>query len=332
VRSTALLEPRTPTSLPASDGFGKRMALVLGLAAVLFFARLSERAFWSEEVRWAQIPREMQRNGDYLWPTFNGQTYYDKPLGSYWLGLFSSFITGGFDETAARLPSAVSGIVAIAFAMLIARRLAGDDTAILTGIILATSFSFVFWARTASTDMETVAGVLAALWIFLRYEDRPSGGWILFFWIVMALTSLTKGLLGFALPVLIVGAYAINRPLTGLGSPLSFFANRWSLAAMPLGALLYLGPFLLSIAVHGSSHGLDMVYRENIRRFFDPVNHKGPIYLYSYVIFILLAPWSLLLPAALVHAHTCGDRKSRANAFALAYFWSVFIFFTLSSS
>ena len=54
--------------------------------------------------------------------------------------------------------------------------------------------------------------------------------------------------------------------------------NRWSLAAIPLGALVYLAPFLLSIAAGGSTDGLEMVYRENIRRFFDPVNHRAPIY------------------------------------------------------
>jgi len=43
-----------------------------------------------------------------------------------------------------------------------------------------------------------------------------------------------------------------------------------------------------------------MLFRENIRRFFAPHNHTGPIYLYAQVIFLLLAPWSLFLPAALL--------------------------------
>jgi hypothetical protein len=68
-----------------------------------------------------------------------------------------------------------------------------------------------------------------------------------------------------------------------------------------------------------------MVYRENVRRFFDPVNHRGPVYLYAYVIFELLAPWSVLLPAALI-------RFRRADRFALAYFWATFLFFTTSAS
>ncbi len=334
---------KTQASLAVSQ-WPPRMALVLALAGVLFFARLSERALWSEEVRWAQIPREMQQSGDYLWPTINGRTYYDKPLGSYWFVLLASLFTGGVDETSARLPSAFSGLAAVAFAMLIARRLHDDDTALWTGVILATSFSFVFFSRTASTDMETIAGVLAALWIFLRHEESPPGWWTLLLWFVMALTSLTKGLLGFVLPILIIGLYStlvpdIKRSASGrLGAPIravvlrnGWLFNRWSLAAIPLGVLVYLGPFLVSSAVHGELDGLEMVYRENLRRFFDPVNHRGPIYLYVYVIFGLLAPWSLLLPAALMHAHTLNNRN-RGSAFALAYFWGTFVFFTLASS
>ena len=329
----------TPTQASSAESrWPVRLTLVLAFAGLLFCARLSERALWSEEVRWAQIPREMQASGNYLWPTINGRTYYDKPLGSYWLVLLASLFTGGVDETSARLPSALAGLAAVAFAMLIARRLYDDDTATWTGVILATSFSFVFFARNASTDVETIAGVLAALWIFLRKEAHPPGWWILLLWLVMALTSLTKGLLGFVLPIMIIGLYSTF----ALGSlPRSFRAlvernqcmfNRWSLIAIPLGVFVYLGPFLLSIAAGGGVDGLEMVYRENIRRFFDPVNHRGPVYLYGWAIFMLLAPWSLLLPAALVHAHAGENKTERGRLFALAYFWGTFAFFTLSSS
>ena len=78
-----------------------------------------------------------------------------------------------------------------------------------------------------------------------------------------------------------------------------------------------------------------MVYRENVVRFFHPFDHRGPIYLYVYVIFALMAPWSALLPAALVETHSrrnAGAEPARADRFALVYFWATFIFFTLSGS
>src|SRR3954469_17424327 len=103
----------------------------------------------------------MQASGDYFWPTINGPTYYDKPLGSYWLVLLASRLTGSVDETAARLPSAVAGWLGVLLIMLIGRRLYGDRSAVLAGLVLATSWSYVFFARHASADAENVAGVLA---------------------------------------------------------------------------------------------------------------------------------------------------------------------------
>ncbi len=309
-------------------------AAVLGLAAVLFLARLGERALWSEEVRWAEIPREMQRTGDYFRPLFNGRPYPDKPVGSYWLVLAASRFIGGINELSARLPSAISALAAVVFLMLLARHLYDDRVAVLAGAILATSYGFTFFARTASADAETVTGVLAALWLFVRNDSRP-GRWLFLFWLVMAVTSLTKGLLGFALPLLVAGVYSTwDKKVSGTFSaaekvPDTFLSrngwllNRTTLFAAPLAAAVYMAPFLLSPA--GPREGLAMVYRENVRRFFDPVNHRGPVYLYAYVIFELLAPWSVLLPAALF-------RIRRADRFALAYFWSTFLLFTLSAS
>src|SRR5262249_476513 len=64
-------------------------------------------------------------------------------------------------------------------------------------------------------------------------------------------------------------------------------------------------------------------------------DHRGPIYLYLYVIFALAAPWSALLPAALLEVHQrrrVGDEPARGDRFALVYFWATFVFFTISGS
>lgn len=147
---------------------------------LLYFVQLGGRALWSEELRWAQIPREMLQSKEYFLPTINGNTYYDKPLGSYWLVLFSSWCTGAMDELACRLPSAISGMISVLFTMLIALRLYDQKTAIYSGIILGTSYSFVFFSRHASTDLENIAGILIALYLFLVYEKslKAGGYWL----------------------------------------------------------------------------------------------------------------------------------------------------------
>lgn len=324
------------------------MVVVLCFFGMLFFVQLGGRALWSEELRWAQIPREMLQSKEYFLPTINGNTYYDKPLGSYWLVVLSSFCTGKMDELACRLPSAISGMVSVLFTMLIAVRIYDQKTAIYSGIILGTSYSFVFFSRHASSDLENIAGILIALYLFLAFKNKPQGWWVLPFWMMMALTSLTKGLLGFALPLLVAGVYSIaqnykmilsaKKPSLILVNSLK--ANEWffqwrTLIALPTAMLVYLAPFLISLMWFGNSEGLSMVWRENIRRFYNPVNHIGPIYLYFGVIFTLLAPWSLLLPAALAQAFSnskAGEKEQRSDLFALVYFISMFVFFTLASS
>jgi 4-amino-4-deoxy-L-arabinose transferase-like glycosyltransferase len=289
---------------------------------------------------------------NYFWPTINGHVYYDKPLGSYWLVLFSTPFTGGLNEAATRVPCAIAGILTVALLMLLVRRLYDARTAILSGVILATSFSFVFFSRHASADVETLTGELAALLLFNHYEDRGGGIWVVGLWLIMAATSLTKGLLGFVLPILVIGAYSCLRDgwaqlfeEISRGSPVDRIQrlidrNRWyfnwyTVAGIAVGGFVYYLPFEISARMMGTQKGLAMVYRENVVRFFHPFDHRGPIYLYVYVIFGLMAPWSALLPAALVETHSvrhAGAEPARADRFALVYFWATFIFFTLSGS
>jgi 4-amino-4-deoxy-L-arabinose transferase-like glycosyltransferase len=349
---------------------------VLALTATLYFVRLGVRALWASEFRWAEIAREMLLTRNYFWPTNNGRVYFDKPLGSYWLVLAATWITGRVDEAATRIPGAVAGVLAVALLILLARRLYSDRTGVAAGLILATSFSFVFWARTASADVETIAGELGALLIFVKNENR-AGWWVVPMWLVMALTSLMKGLLGFALPILVISVYStvadgwleVRRWLMGGRSAWRIHwlveRNRWffnwrTTVAVGLAGAVYFAPFAISFALTKSASGIYMVYRENIERYFAPFDHRGPIYLYAYAIFGLMAPWSAFLPAALVLAHNRSeaasaltqshphltspatererDRQERArdllrsDRFVLAFFWTTFIFFTLSGS
>ena len=311
--------------------FPVALTLLLLATAALFLTRLGDRALTSEEVRWATVAREMRAGGDPLRPTINGGAYPDKPVGSYWLIVAASYLTGGVDEASARLPAALAGVLGVGLLVGLARRLADDGTALLAGAILATSFGFVVYARRATADVETVVGVLAAVSLGQRHASR-GGPWVLALWAIMALTSLTKGLLGFALPLAVLGVNTLSLAwgdrrdggfVGGLARHGRWLLTPWTLLAVPLAVAIYFAPFALS-----SGGGLGMVWRENVQRFVAPHNHTGPVYLYAGVIFALLAPWSAFLPAALVPPRqgTPGDR------FARVYFWTVFAFFTLAAS
>jgi 4-amino-4-deoxy-L-arabinose transferase-like glycosyltransferase len=339
------------------DRYGAPAVIVL--AAVLLFARLGTRALWSSEFRWAEIAREMIITHDYFWPTINGHVYFDKPLGSYWLVVAATWLTGAMDEAAARIPCAIAGVLAVLLLIQIGRRLYDQRTAVIAGLILATSFSFVFYSRHASADVETISGELAALLVFLRNNrdfdhdgaaGMAPGWWVVALWLIMAVTSLTKGLLGFALPMVVIGTYSIlgdgwaalrdGIARGGLADRWRWIItrNRWFLnwytpAAIALASVIYYLPFAISHMRTGSTAGIYMVYRENVERYFEPFDHRGPIYLYTYVIFALMAPWSAFIPAAIVHAHRRQEAAmSRSDRFTLVFFWATFAFFTISGS
>jgi 4-amino-4-deoxy-L-arabinose transferase-like glycosyltransferase len=328
------------------------VAAVLALAALLFLTRLGDRTLWSMELRWAQIPREMLQTGCYFRPTINGQVYYDKPLGSYWLVVLAALVRGVCDETAARLPGALAGLLSVGLLMVLARKLYDTATAWRAGLVLATSFSMVFFARHASADLLNLAGVLLALVLFVTNAHRPTGWWLVPFWLVLALTSLTKGLLGFVLPLLIIGVYRSFPSSTsepgGFFRRQSWLLNAKTLLACPLALVVYLLPFLISAIQHDDHSGLALVYRENLQRFLAPHNHRGPVYLYAGAIWVLLAPWSVLLPAALVRKEAARRKPSglsdepeglrpaasfpASRLFTRVFIWTILIFFTLARS
>ena len=346
------LQPDWSARAEISFGWCLVAAIVIALAALLFFARLGTPSLWRSEFLWAEITREMRLTHDCFWPAIMGRVYYDKPLGTYWLVLASTLVTGRLDETACRIPSALAGLMAIGLLILLARRLYDWRTGLLSGFILGTSFSFVFWSRTASADVETITGELGALLLFMRYEERQDGWWTMGLWLIMAATSLIKGLLGFVLPIMIIGLFCVcAEGWRELGERLRhgpfggrirwvIARNRWLFnrqapVAIPIGLAFYGWPFLTSLELAGSNQGLRMVWRENVVRFFHPFDHRNPLYLYCGAIFALMAPWSMLLPAALAQAHQ--DRRRglepmRSDRFILIFFWATFVFFTASGS
>src|SRR5260370_35164732 len=146
--------PTDATGLSASSveigEWGRAAVGFLVLASVLFFARLGARALWASEFRWAEIAREMIVAHNYFWPTINGRVYYDKPLGSYWLVVASTWLTGGMNEPAARIPCALAGRFAEARVAGILRRPFGLPPPGLAALIPPPNFSVVFFSRPSS--------------------------------------------------------------------------------------------------------------------------------------------------------------------------------------
>src|SRR5262249_23136171 len=119
------------------------------------------------EARWLFVSQEMLRSGDWLEPRILGEFYGDKPLLSYWLIALIATPSGVVDETIARLPSAIAGAGVVGLTALCAAPLLGRRQAVFAGFVVATSFSLIFWARSACADLVSLFFSTAAVAVYL---------------------------------------------------------------------------------------------------------------------------------------------------------------------
>lgn len=265
------------------------LLLLLGTSALLLLFGLQARELWGAETRWANISLQMLQSGDYFDPYLLGSPYYDKPLPSYWLITLTAKLFGGLGNVSLRLSSVLGGWLSVWWVYALGARLFDKRTGLLAGWLLSTTFFFLVWARVATADVLTVCGVLAAVWWYWRGPEDTRVSRYLVFFLILSLTSLLKGLIGFILPALVL-------------LPHLFSAGRWKrhlnvrlLPALVVAAALYMAPFVLSHwygePTYGES-GLALVLRENVVRFFHPFDQFGPVWLYVAYLPIYTLPWA----------------------------------------
>jgi 4-amino-4-deoxy-L-arabinose transferase-like glycosyltransferase len=271
------------------------LLLVVLAAAALYLPGLGRHDLWNpDEARYAQVAREMRQGSGLLVPHLNGEVYAQKPPLLFWSIAAVSAPWGRVTETAARLPSALAGIAAVALTFLIARRFFGRRAAWLAAAAFATCFKTVWQARFGQIDMLLAALVAAAVWCWVRghTEDRPNL-YPLFF-LFTGLATLAKGPVGLLPPLLAVTAYhALGREWEALRR----LRVGWGLLLWAAVVALWLVPAGIA---GGADYFETLVLRQNITRFAEPWHHQQPWYYYLTVVPGDFFPWSLLLPAAAV--------------------------------
>lgn len=306
-----------------------RFSYLFIASMILLFTLLGAREIWTQEHRWADIVFGMFYRHDFLHPYLGENTYYDKPLLSYWLVAGFAKLTGALTTWALRLPSAFSGLLAVWSIYSLGSTLKNKQLGLLSGWLLLTTFYFVFWARTSSADMLNLAGSLFAVsWYMARRNHMRFCDYTIFF-MILALTSLCKGLTGAIVPFFAVAVNVALEKSLKQHLRLSLF-----LSGIP-ALIVYLLPFWASSYFDNTSYdqsGLYLVYRENFIRYFEPFDHRGPIYTYFIYLPIYLLPWAFFFVPALF-ASLARWKTMSLNSKWIA--WTVlvlFLFFTLSGS
>lgn len=310
-------------------GSRAKLGYLLCASLLLLFTMLGARDIWTQEHRWAEIVYGMFYRQDFLHPFIGTITYYDKPLLSYWLIALMAKLTGSFTEATLRLPSAFSGLLAIFSIYRLGCMLKDKELGFLSGWLLLTTFYFIFWARTGSADMLNLAGSLfAIMWYFAKKDQAGFLDYCIFF-LVLALTSLCKGLVGAVIPLIVVFIDSLMHKSFSKHLCPNFFIG------MVLSVIVYLLPFIASLYYqddHYQQNGLYLVYRENILRYIKPFDHQGPVYIYLIYLPIYLMPWTLLFIPALLSLKTRYKNLTLNSKWIVWSMLGLFLFFTLSGS
>ncbi|TKB69690.1 MAG: glycosyltransferase family 39 protein [Nitrospira sp.] len=323
-----------------------QLLLLLLLSGLLFFTGLGSMGLTDrDEGRNAEAGREMFASGDFVTPTFNGELRVAKPVFVYWLMTISYHIFG-VSEFAARAPSALFGVGLIVMHYLFLTRLRGPTVGLFGALMLLLNIEVLALGRMAITDSVLIFFTTLSLYGFWLGLHEPGRGrhWIWAFYAGMAIATLTKGPVGFAVPLITGLLY-----LTATRQWLAF----WQRGAPITGTLLFLllaGPWYVAMfLLHGDAYS-SQAKVHTVGRFLAPMEGHGVGWWFYFPVLLLgFYPWSAFLPAGLYRAYQswrewrlirnrthdsetppgCGNEL---DWFAGLWVVGVFIFFSLSST
>lgn len=306
---------------------------LLLLCIAVFFVGLGVRDLWNiDEGMHGSIALNMLISGDWITPVFQGEPFLDKPPLFNWMNAIS-FMLFGVNETAARLPAALSGAACVFVTYLLGRRVFDARTGLLAAIIIATSPLVIILSRAVQYDMPFTLFTSLALYFFasaVLLEQRRTR-YMLAMYIAVALAFLTKGPLAIVIVGLVAGIYLLHK-------------DRFSLLLqmqIPLGIVIFLvivTPWFVLMEKANPGYLHYFLYQQHIANYlgdgegYKP-RHVEPFYYYLETMLIGFLPWCLVLPQALLHA----IRKNRGVergmiTFLLIWILGIFLFFSAATS
>lgn len=288
---------------PAPRGWTARDTLILtaliALAMVIFLPGLKSFGILDpSDGLYAECSREMLERHDLLTPSFNYQPFYEKPILIYWT-IMIAYKIFCVSEWAARLPSALSGVLCVAALYSLSRQFINRRAALLSSLVLLASPLFAVVGHLCLTDMLlTLFMTCATLSLF----GRLFGGsiWLLALaYVSLGLAMLAKG----PVALFLVGGTLVLYLICRGRDPAEKWHQFWWRRLWPLHPIAGLALILAIsapwyIAEHTATHGeffQEFFIRQNLGRAAGTVNHQNPWYYYIPFLLGGLFPWWLSL-------------------------------------
>lgn len=322
---------------PALSGCLKSMpraatSLFLLAALLFFFALGNHQLQGSTEARVAGIAMEMHLDDDWVTPRLFGEPFLEKPPLSLWLDAGAMRVFG-VSPWAVRLASAVAGLLSVMLLYGMLRRFGRPQAVAWTaGILLATMASYWSNVRGVGEDALLALGVTTALLAFFQAQRAPNAANSLLFIVGIAIATLSKGVLGLAMPGVVIFAYLLADNLIDKRLKVGAWLRPGLLTVVGLIPLLI---WLAVLYQRGGSHAVaEVLLTNSVGRFsgsFVEAGHYEPFYYYLAKLPEAFLPWNILVYLGLWHFR----KDLKANRYLLFFsLWIVaqFIMLTLASS
>lgn len=313
--------------------------LLLLLAGLLFFFALGNHELQgSTEARVAGIAMAMHLDNNWVVPQLFREPFLEKPPLSLWLDAGAIRLFGG-TPGAVRLASAFAGLFSVMLLYAMLRRFGRPKTlAFSAALILATMASYWSNVRGVGEDSLLSLGVTTALLAFylaMRPESERQGSttwaWALFT-AGMVIATLSKGVLGLAMPGIVIFVYLAS---TSLMDKRLHLADWLKPALFTLLALVPLMIWLGFLFQRGGMQAVgEVLWTNSVGRFsgsFVEAGHYEPFYYYIAKLPEAFLPWNILVYLGLWHFRKSLVRN-RYRLFFSVWLVAQFTLLTLASS
>lgn len=315
-----------PSNLPSAS----KIFLLVFIYGLIWFGTLQYRHLIpSDEGRYAEMAREMLVTGDWVTPRYNGYQYFEKPPLQVW-ATASAFKLFGVGEWQARLWTALTGFLTIIAIGFTGAKIYGQRAGLLAGIVLASSPMWIIGGHVNSLDMGLsafLAGALCSLLIAQTSHNKTTTrNWMWVCWASMALATLSKGLIGAALPAMVLIAYSLS----------NWDWQLWKRLHILSGLFLFLliaAPWFTLVSLRNPAFFDFFFIHEHLQRFTqDAHSRTGPMYYFVPLLLLGFLPWLPQLIGSIGGAWQ--DRRRNFSGKWLLLCWSIiiFVFFSVSHS
>nr|WP_315421485.1 phospholipid carrier-dependent glycosyltransferase [uncultured Pseudomonas sp.] len=313
--------------------------LLLLLAGLLFFFALGNHELQgSTEARVAGIAMAMHLDNNWVVPQLFREPFLEKPPLSLWIDAGAIRLFGG-TTWAVRLASAFAGLFSVMLLYGMLRTFGRPKTlAFSAALILATMASYWGNVRGVGEDSLLTLGVTTALLAFyqaMRPESERQGGnawpWALFT-VGMVIATLSKGVLGLAMPGIVIFVYLAS---TSLMDKRLRIGDWLKPALFTLLALIPLMIWLGFLFQRGGMQAVgEVLWTNSVGRFsgsFVEAGHYEPIYYYIAKLPEAFLPWNILVYLGLWHFRKSLVRN-RYRLFFSVWLVAQFTLLTFASS